>query len=176
MVQLPERKPLPEIALVRRQFHFPPTFEIKYHKTKARHRDEFFRAIQPIPFRVRAVVVSKVSLAKVFKNTKGDALLIDFFARLLMRASPLDIAKDILIVDGTTPIFRQTLRIRISDECRKSHRVQPFSKIISGDSKREDGLQLADMIIGAIRNHITQGDSQYFRTFSDKVVDLWQVV
>ena len=176
LVQLAERRPLLEFATVRRQFHFPPSFEFKYHKTKSRHRDAFFHAIRPIPFRVRAVLVSKTRIENEFKGRKGNDLLIDFIARLSLRASPLDIAKDILIIDGTTPVFRRTLRVRISEECRRSDRVQPFSKIISGDSRREDGLQLADMIIGSLRDYVLGLKSEYFQTFSEKVVDLWQVL
>jgi len=175
MVQLPERKPLSELASVRLQFHFPPNFEFKYHKTKARHREAFYRAIQTLPFRVRAVVVSKSVIEKEFRNWKGDDLLIEFAARLCLRSSPLDIGKDILVIDGTTPAFRRGLRIRISEECRKLDRVQPFNKIVSGDSSREDGLQLADMIVGAIRNHAVDDESEHFRIFEEKVVDLWKV-
>jgi len=67
------------------------------------------------------------------------------------------------------------VRIRLSQECRKTGRVHPFSKIVGGRSKNEDGLQLADMIAGAIREYAMHGQGDYYNTFADKVVDLWHV-
>lgn len=175
MVQLTDSTSLPELAAVRRAFHFAPTFEFKYHKTKYRHRVALFEAIKPISFRVRAVVVDKSGLDKELADIKGQNLTIEFTARLALRASPLDIANDILIIDGTTPQFRRRLRVRLSQECRKSGRAHPFSKIVSGDSSREDGLQLADMIVGAVRHYVIGIEREQYQTFASKVADLWQV-
>ncbi|MBM3128246.1 MAG: DUF3800 domain-containing protein [Chloroflexi bacterium] len=175
IVQLTDTASLRELADVRRTFHFPPTFEFKYHKTKHRHRVAFFEAIKPIPFRARAVVVDKSNLPQEFIGLKGQALTVEFIARLVLRASPLDIANDILIVDGNTPKFIRQLRIRLSQECRKTDRVHPFNKIISRDSGREDGLQVADMIAGAVRQYVMGVEREYYQAFASKVVDLWRI-
>ena len=45
---------------------------------------------------------------------------------------------------------------------------------VSADSSRDDNLQLADMIVGAVRQHIAVGESQYYATFARKVAELWE--
>ena len=175
MVQLIAREPLPELAALRGEFHLPG-FEFKYQKTTTSHRNAFFSAIQAIPFRVRAVVVDKSGLDQRFVGVSGQDFTIEFITNLTLRASELDISDDILVIDGTTSAFRRALRIRLSEECRKvGRRSRPFKKIISGDSCREDGLQLADMIVGAVRHHVMGVKSQYYNTFESKIVDLWRV-
>ena len=175
MVQLAERAPMPELAAVRQVFHFAPTFEFKYHKTKLRHKDLFFESIRPIPFRVRAVVAAKPGLQNEFPGIKGAGLAIELIVRLTLRASAADLRDDILIIDGSPPKFRRALRVRLSEECRRTGRANPFKKIVSGDSEGEDGLQLADMIVGAVRESVAGTGQNYYRTFANKVVDLWRV-
>ena len=87
----------------------------------------------------------------------------------------LDIADDILIVDGAVPSLIRDLRVRLSAICRDEGRRRPFKKIVSADSGREDGLQLADMVAGAIMQSTKGTDVEYYQTFADKVVDLWKV-
>ncbi len=175
MAQLSERKPLTELAVVRREFHLPSIFEFKYQKTTAAQKSVLFRSIQAIPFRVRAVAIDKSGLQKQFGSVSGQDFIIEFVAKLTLRASDMDIANDILIIDGATRGYLRALRIRISKECRQLKRVRPFKKIISADSKRDDGLQVADLIVGAVRDYVAKGEDRYFRTFASKVVDLWEI-
>jgi hypothetical protein len=53
--------------------------------------------------------------------------------------------------------------------------VRSFRTIVGGDSSRDDGLQLADMIVGATRQHVMGIKNSHYRTFADKVTDLWEV-
>jgi hypothetical protein len=175
IVQLVNREPLPELEDLRSRFRLPG-FEFKYQKTTAIHKEAFFSAVQAIPFRVRAVVVEKAGLDKRFATLGGQGVAIDFIIGLTLRASELDLTDETLIIDGTTPGFRRALRIGLSATCNRiGRRSRPFKKIISGDSSREDGLQLADMVVGAVRQHIMDVESRYYRTFAAKVVDLWKV-
>lgn len=80
-----------------------------------------------------------------------------------------------LVIDGAALAFMRALRIRLSEECRAEKRVRPFRKIVSGDSKRGDGLQLADKIAGAIMGSALGEDTSFYSTFAKKIVDLWQV-
>ena len=80
-----------------------------------------------------------------------------------------------LIIEGSTPALVRAMRIRLSEECRNTGRVRPFRKIVGGRSRREDGLQVADMVAGAIRQHITGAESDYYRTFGSKIMDLWEI-
>ncbi len=175
LVQLAERAPLPELEELRQSRHLPPDFEFKYHKTTTAQKAAFFKAVQAIPFRVRAFVIEKASLDDRVRRMSGRELTIHFVTQLTLRASALDIANDVLVIDGATPAFRRALRIKLSEECRKTGRARPFKKIVGGDSSHEDGLQLADMIVGAILHSVAKNDNTHYKMFAGKVVDLWLV-
>jgi len=172
LVQLAARQPLAEIAAARQALHLLPTFEFKYHKTTPAQREVFFRLVQPLAFRVRASVVEKSRLPPELA-LPGLAFIVEWTARLILRASELDIANDVLVMDGAAPSLRRALRVRLSNECRRQNRARPFAKIIGGDSSRDDGLQLADMVVGAVRQKIVGGDDRFYAPFAPKVTDLW---
>jgi len=175
MVQLTERAPLPDLQRIRQQLHLPASFEFKYHKTTIEQKALFFRSVRSLPFRVRAVVVHKSGLPDKYLTLSGQELTVEFIVNLALRASPLDIADDILVIDAAKRAFLWRLRVRLSQECRRLKRVRSFRTIVGGDSSRDDGLQLADMIIGATRQHVMGIESSHYRTFADKVIDLWEV-
>jgi hypothetical protein len=127
-----------------------------------------------VPFRVRAFILNKLELPDKFRSINGQALTIEMIKGLTFRASPLDISNDILIIDGATPAFCRNLRIAVSEHCTQSGRVRPFKRIIGGDSAREYGLQLADMIAGAIRQQAMGIIQSYYAMFAAKVIDFWQ--
>lgn len=175
MVQLAERTPLPELGALREELHLPPRFEFKYHKSTPLQRERFFKAVEKIPFRVRAVVVDKARLRAPLTLMRGEDLRVELIVRLVLRAQVLDLANDVLLIDGGTPTLCRAVRVKLSEECRQQKRVRPFSKIIGGRSKTEDGLQLADMVAGATRHYVMNVNPSYYDLFAHKVVDLWQV-
>ena len=58
--------------------------------------------------------------------------------------SPLDIANDILVLDDKPDSFMQSLRIYFTQAYKQAKRDRPFKKIVSSNSKYDDGLQIAD--------------------------------
>ena len=174
MVQLAEHAPLPALARVRTALHLPAAFEFKYHKTTAAQKEVFFRAVRPLTLRVRTMVVDKSRVTPGGAGLYGMSFVVETISQLVMRSSALDIANDVLIMDGATPDLRRKLRIRLSEECRTVGRPRTFSKIIGADSSRTDGLQLADMVVGAVRQYVMGTESRYYAMFANKVVDLWQ--
>lgn len=175
MVQLPNREPIPELAALRQELHLAPTFEFHFYKMHSVQREGFFQAIQPLSFRVRTAALVKANNPPELSGLSGTKLVMELFTRLILRASPLDIANDILILDSAPERFIKTLRIRLTQAYKQAQRDRPFKKIISSDSHHDDGLQLADMAAGAIRQSVCENESGYYQTFSRKVVDLWQV-
>lgn len=174
MVQLAERAPIAALNEVRQALHLTSTFEFKYHRSTAFQKNLFFEMIGTVPFRVRAVVLKKSDSPERFRSFTGQALTIEMISALVFRASPLDVSNDILIIDAATPVFCRKLRIALSERCAQAGRVRPFKRIIGGDSAREDGLQLADMVAGAIRQQAMGTSQPYYGMFAAKVVDSWQ--
>jgi len=173
LVQLATHQPITEIANARRTLNLASTFEFKYHKSTRVQREVFFRAVQLLPFRVRAAVIDKSRVPAELK-LQGHPFIVEWTTRLVLRATELDIGNDLLVMDGAVPSLRRALRIRLSNECRRLKRERPFSKIITADSKRDDGLQLADMVVGAVRHYVVESEQRFYPTFAKKVVDLWR--
>lgn len=175
MVQMPKWEPIPELAVLRRDLHLAPSFEFHYVKMSAFQKQAFYKVVSPVAFRVRSAVLLKDDLPALYRTMSGFELTIELLTRLTLRASPLDIGGDILVLDGATDALRSALRIRLSQECRKTNRARPFGKIATASSKKEDGLQLADMVAGAIRDHALGRNFEYRQVFLKKIVDLWEV-
>jgi hypothetical protein len=109
------------------------------------------------------------------RDLNSTELAMELLTRLTLRASPLDIANDILVLDSAPDSFLKSLRIHLTQAYKHKRRERPFKKIVSSDSRHDDGLQLADMIAGAVRQHIWEHDSAYYQMFSKKVTDLCRV-
>ncbi len=128
MVQLPERIPLYPLARVRKTLGLSPTFEFKYYKTATAPKDRFFRDVLSIPFRVRAVIVNKLQLQSNWRCLSPQELTIHLIIQLTFRASELDIANEILIIDGATPAFCRSLRVQFTDHCKTAKAYSAIQK------------------------------------------------
>ncbi len=175
MVQLAHKSSLPELAAVRREFHLPPDFEIKYYRAKPKQKESFFRTIQPLNFRVRAAIIDKQNLHESFARMSRQEFAVEFIAGLTLRASELEIGNDVLIIDAGSDELCRAVRVKLSEECRRSKRGRPFGKIVGARSQLYDGLQLADMIAGAIMHYAMQKEEEFYFSFEDKMEDLWWV-
>ena len=175
MVQLPNRESLTELAALRSKLRLSSNFEFHFYKMNSRQKDEFFQAIQPLAFRVRTAALIKSHLPVKFQSLSSTELATALLINLTMRASPLDIANDVLVLDDAPDSFIQSLRINFTQAYKQIRRERPFKKIVSSRSRYDDGLQMADMIAGAVRQFIWEDDPVYYQTFSNKVVDLWRV-
>ena len=172
LVQLPSREAIPEFQKLRQTLHLPD-FEFHFYRMSQSQKDAFFQAIHPVLFRVRTAVLVKTKATSLALT--GVELTIDMATRLILRSSPLDIGDDILVMDGATDSLRKSLRMSLSKECAYTLRPRPFKKLVAANSAHEDGLQLADMLAGAIREFSWKNDKAFYNHFSEKVVDFWQV-
>lgn len=175
MVQAPSWEPLDELAELRRDLYLLPSFEFHYAKMSSIQKDTFYHAVLPVYFRVRAAVMLKEYAPSRYREMNEFDLTVELLSTLTLRALPSDVSNNVLIIDGATDALRSALRIRVSGECRKMKRERLFKKIVTASSRQEDGLQLADMVAGAIRERAWENEPAYFRTFDRKVVDLWGV-
>jgi hypothetical protein len=175
MVQLASNSPLPALAAMRREFHLPDNFEIKYYRAKPKQKETFFKSINSLNFRIRAAVIDKTNLNQLFAHKSRQEFVADFISLLVLRTSELDIGNDILIIDAGSIAFCRAVRVKLSEGCRKLDRQRPFRKIVGGQSRNYDGLQLADMIAGAIMHYAMQQEEEFYLSFEKKIADLWWV-
>jgi len=175
MAQLPNREPIAELTALRRELRLATNFEFHFYQLSSGQKERFFRAIQPLSFRIRAASLIKSSVPLELRNLNSTELAMDLLTRLTLRASPLDIANDILVLDNAPDSFLKSLRVHFTQAYKHEQRERPFKKLVSSDSRHDDGLQLADMVAGAIRQYVWGDDPAYYRMFSKKVADLWSV-
>src|SRR3990172_1228423 len=175
MTQLPERARIKPMVDLRKALNVAQDFEFKYHKSTPTQKERFFRDVLKIPFRVRAVVVDKSHLGTPLNTLSPQQLTVELIIRLTLRASELDISNEKMVIDGATPAFCRDLRVQFTERCKREERIRPFKNIIGANSKSEDGLQLADMVAGAIRIHAIGSSSEHYRVIFPRLVDLWQV-
>ena len=175
MVQLPDRASLLPLVNLRRVLHVASTFEFKYHMASTAQKDRFFNHVLAIPFRVRAVVLEKARMSTQWRLLLPSELITELIISLTLRASQLDIANDVLIIDGATQAFCRQLRIRFTERCKQEKRIRPFKRIVGANSRNEDGLQIADMMAGAIRLHAMKISSEHFYCVAPRIVDLWEL-
>jgi hypothetical protein len=116
----------------------------------------------------------KSHIGAPLNTLQPQQLTIELIIRLTLRASELDISNEVLIIDGATPAFCRDLRVQFTDRCKREGRIRPFKNIIGANSKSEDGLQLADMVAGAIRLHAIGSSSENYQAIFPRIVDLWQ--
>ncbi len=175
MAQMPNRERIADLAALRLELHLPPGFEFHFYKLNSAQKELFYQAVQPLAFRVRACVLIKQNIPAHLSGLTGADLTMELLTHLTMRASPLDIANDILVLDGAPESFLKALRLRLSLAYKRLGRERPFKKIVASDSRHDDGLQLADMLAGAIRQYAWANEAGAYQTFARKMVDLWQV-
>ncbi len=175
MVQLPNRAPFPLLVNLRKTLHLSSTFEFKYHGTTVHQKDYFFRDVLSIQFRVRAVVLNKAQIGFSWRSLSPQELTTELLIGLTLRASELDIANEVLIIDGATSAFCRHLRVLFTERCKQEDRIRPFKNIIGANSRNEDGLQMADMIAGAIRLYAMGASGDHFYCISPRIVDLWEL-
>lgn len=132
--------------------------EFKYSKGRKSDRDDFFEHIEPVDFAIRAIVFDK---SKVWSEVlRGSSSKFKSYAiRMLLSKSHGQVQNAKLVIDG------QDIRgFGVSDEAYLMKKVNEeasgtLHSVRFGDSKQNAGLQLADMVAGAIRSaHMTNGD------------------
>ncbi|MEI6234413.1 MAG: DUF3800 domain-containing protein, partial [Planctomycetota bacterium] len=175
MVELDNSNPLHQMEQFKRSLYLPNSFEIKFHKSKAKQKVMFFDLIRHVNFRIRSIVVDKTKLQahSKLRSAQGQDFMIDCLASLCVRHEIAPIENDFLIVDAAKHEFLKALRIRISTLCVTGNKTKPFKKITGMDSHRCDGLQLADMIAGAIRRYVEYNEVEYYKKIESKIDDLY---
>jgi hypothetical protein len=124
-------------------------WEFKHAKTSDDVKDEFFRVIRPLKFRIRAIVIDKQQLYSTQLKT-APKYLQNFAIKELLTHTLGTVKNAKLVIDGRdTKAFRLTNATYFRNEI---NRVAPDTiRAVTGeDSHRNALIQLADMTAGAI--------------------------
>lgn len=154
--------------------------EFKYAHTSDRIKDMFFRAIQPLDFQIRVIVVDKRILWSSRLTSNPKVLQHEMLKHLLTNTDGT-VRNAALVIDGQdTKTFGlsddSTLLSAVNTKCPGTLKSVAF-----GDSKTSPLIQLADMTAGAFRKasevrnkkSIAHQQSIYFRTIRANGGSYW---
>ncbi len=139
-------------------------------------RAGFFALLRSLDIRVRAAVLDKTKLPEEAERWRKQQIYEYVLGELVKRSTPSELHDAILVIDGerqsSNEPFLRGLRQAMSLLGEAQHRGRIFKSIILKESKREDGLQYADMIAGAIAEGVKQGESPYDLAIAEKLAIL----
>ncbi len=147
--------------------------EFKFNKTSERIKDSFFETVMPHPFEVRALVVDKAVIYS--ENLKrNDDRFYNFFVKSLLRsATSLQDAR--VKIDGSGD---REFKNRLERYLKREMPAGAIRSVKFADSARDDLIQLADMVVGAIARSYRQGDrnksDRWRNMIAAKVKDCWE--
>jgi hypothetical protein len=147
--------------------------EFKFNKSHPNVRDSFFEIVRPFQFRVRALVVDKCRVYS--ENLRSDKdRFYNYFVNLLLKHDNNALQGARVKIDGSGDrAFKQELERYLKKQCQegKIHSVK------FAESHRDNLIQLADMIAGAIARSYRQDDrknaDRWRLMLRDKIDDVW---
>jgi len=151
------------IDLLRRELRLQERYEFHFHHNSNRVRETFFRAVLPYQFFYYGIVINKEKLfGEGFKNKES---FYKYATSLLFENAKEKLERATVIIDESG---RQVFKYQLASYLRKKINLSEHRciyKVKMQDSKRNNLLQLADMIAGALNRSLDskRGDSQKFR-------------
>jgi len=151
------------IDLLRRELRLLQDYEFHFHSNSNRVREAFFRAVLPYQFFYYGIVINKKNLfGKGFKNKES---FYKYATGLLFENAKEKLERAIIVIDESG---RELFKYQLASYLRKKlnslnrHRIY---KVKMQDSKRNNLLQLVDMISGAVNKSLNKDkkDNKRFR-------------
>ena len=135
----------------------------------------FFDALHEASFQAWVLIVDKRKLSGRFKRRNQYDLFGEFVATLADQL-PAEAAENALVViDAHTTTTKLTRRIRVAiSRALRAREIEPGIKKVRGrPAHREDGLQLADMLAGAVVESKARGGANRLAGLGDRIRVMW---
>ena len=152
------------MVLLRKEMGLHPSFEFKFNKLNANRRAQILRRFAEFEFSYHCVVIDKKALDP--SGLHQPESFYKFACSLAFESARSILKEAIAVIDGSgSKEFRQGLqkylKSKINDERAESRCI---AKVKLNDSSKNDLLQFADMICGAIsRSYKNKPDGINFR-------------
>jgi hypothetical protein len=149
--------------------------EFKFSKSHDRVRDEFFTTVCGCSFVSRALVVDKALVYSASLRDRKE-LFYNFFVRMLLRHDGGVLKGARIKIDGSGD---RRFKHELNAYLRRQLEQGQVSSIKFAESHRDNLIQLADMVAGAVLRSYRQADrkeSARWRTTlerSGRLVDVW---
>lgn len=147
--------------------------EFKFNKCSGQVKDGFFAAISSCKFTVRAIAIDK---AKIYSDNLRESkeMFYNFFVKSLLQHDGNALIGARIKIDGSGDReFKRELAAYLKRETARG-------KIVSvkfAESHRDNLIQLADMVAGAIARSYREGDrnehDRWLKMLNSKVRNIW---
>lgn len=160
------------IAEARTELRVKPEF--KFSKCSSAVRDGFFHAVAPFDFRIRALVIDKARIYSSYLRTTPDSFY-NFFVRMLMSHDGGLLKGANVKIDGSGD---REFKRALESYLRQQMGGGKIAKLKFADSCRDNLIQLADMVTGAIARSYTaagRSDAHRWRAMITRKIDnVWE--
>ncbi|OGB92097.1 MAG: hypothetical protein A3H39_20755 [candidate division NC10 bacterium RIFCSPLOWO2_02_FULL_66_22] len=138
------------ISLLRRELGLPADFEFHFNETPERIKEAFFDAIVRYSFFYFAIVINKAKLYGPGFKVKES--FYKYAASLVFQNAKQHLTDAIVVFDGSgSREFKRQLRSYLSRKVNEPEAQPPrIRKVKLQDSARNNLIQLADMVCGAV--------------------------
>jgi hypothetical protein len=161
------------LASLRKELGLSPLFEFHYRQTPPRLGEVFFDALIGLPFSAEILVAYKLSLSPSFVRMKEAEIYGHFVSDLILRVDQTIIEQALLLVDAqrSDMVLVRGIRVAVSHALEEAEVVYGLRKVKARPAKEEDGIQIADMIAGAIVDRL-RGKRDYLAEL-EKHLRVW---
>lgn len=153
-----------ELQRLRKALNVPPAFEFHFHETRSHERRAaFFVLLRSLDVRIRAAMVDKSRMPPEARFWGEQEMYEYAIGAIVEESLPSELNQAILVIDGEPGKEKFVVRLRTwaSRLARSQNRDRIFKAIVVKESRREEGLQFADMAAGVIAEIAEHGESPY---------------
>lgn len=151
------------IDLLRREMGLPDRFEFHFNKLKPALRKQFLTVVAPFDFFYWGIVIDKAELIR--RGLQFKESFYQYACGMVFENAKPRLGNTIVVVDGSgSKDFRKQLKTYLARRLKDDTGKCVIKNVKLQDSRKNDLLQLADMIVGAIaRSHSGKADAREYR-------------
>lgn len=147
--------------------------EFKFNKCSAQVKDGFFAVVAPCKFSVRALVVDK---SKIYSDNlrENKELFYNFFVKSLLKHDGTVLTDARVKIDGSGD---REFKRELAAYLKRESEAGKIASVKFVESHRDNLIQLADMVAGAIARSYREGDrnehDRWRKMLNSKIRDIW---
>lgn len=153
------------ISLLRRELRLSPNFEFHFNKCRSDIRIAFLKAIMPYNFFYFGIVINKAKLYG--EGFQHKETFYKYISSLVFENAKPYLDDATVVFDGSgSKDFRSQLQTYLKRRINSPNSGRKIRKVKIEDSSRNNLIQMADMVCGAIARsqHAVKKDAQDYRT------------
>lgn len=156
------------IRLLRRELGLKADFEFHFTETPERIKGAFFEAIVPYNFFYFSVVINKAKLYG--PGFKFKESFYKYAAGLVFENAKQYLTDAIVVFDGSgSREFKRQLKTYLGQKVKGAHGRGRIRKVKVQDSRRNNLIQLADMVCGAVARSFKRKRRKGHQDFRRKI-------